>query len=63
MGAVVFRLQIQGLDSVSPEMLDFAGHLADLLAEDYARRMKETADEGSSVRTVLEREPTGTEHQ
>ena len=63
MGAVVFKLQIQGLELVSPELLDFAEHLADLLAEDCAQRMKEKADAGSSVCEVLEREPTGTEHR
>ena len=45
-----------------PELLDFAEHLADLLAEDCAQRMKEKADAGGSVCEVLEREPTGTEH-
>jgi hypothetical protein len=63
MGAVVFKLQIQGLESVSLELLDFAEHLADLLAKDYAQRMKEKADARSSVCEVLEREPTGTEYR
>ena len=63
MGEAAFRLEIQGLAPVSPELLEFAEHLAELLAEDYSRRMKESSDASSSVCAVLEREPTGTEHR
>ena len=63
MGEAAFRLEIQGLAPVSPELLEFAEHLAELLAEDYSRRLKESSDASGSVCTVLEREPTGAEHR
>ena len=62
MGEAAFRLEIQGLAPVSPELLEFAEHVSDLLAEDYSRRMKVSSDASSSVCAVLKREPTGTEH-
>jgi hypothetical protein len=48
---------------LSAEMLDFIDHLADLLAEEYAAALKEERDASSSLREVLEREPTRAEHR
>ena len=53
MGAVVFRLEIQGMNPVSSEMLEFAEHLADVLSEDDARIMKEKSDASGSVCEIL----------
>jgi hypothetical protein len=48
--------------ALSPEMIEFADHLAELLAAEFVRAMKEQGDEGGGVCEVLEREPAGAEH-
>lgn len=49
--------------ALSPEMVAFADHLAELLAAEFAAAMKEGADASSDLRPVLERESEGTEHR
>jgi hypothetical protein len=39
---------------LSSEMIEFADHLAELLAEEFVRAMKEASDEGGGLRKVLE---------
>lgn len=57
MGEPARKLEEFGEKALSPEMIAFADHLAELLAEEFVRAMKEGQDEGSSVRSILEREP------
>jgi hypothetical protein len=49
--------------ALSPEMVAFADHLAELLAAEFAAAMKEGADASSDLRPVLERESEGAEHR
>ena len=48
--------------ALSEEMIAFVDHLAELLAEEFVRAMKEDDDAGGGVCEVLEREPAGAEH-
>ena len=48
--------------ALSAEMIEFADHLAELLAAEFVRAMKEGDDAGGGVCQVFEREPAGTEH-
>jgi len=50
-------------EAISQEMLEFADHLAELLAEEFVRAMKEDSDASGGVCKVLERESAGTEHR
>jgi hypothetical protein len=56
MGEAARKLEEIEAQALSPEMIAFADHLAELLAEEFVRAMKENDDEGSSVRSVLKRE-------
>ena len=47
---------------LSDEMMAFADHLAELLAAEFVRAIREGNDESSGVREVLERESEGAEH-
>jgi hypothetical protein len=62
MGAAARLREGEGATLISDEMLQFIDHLAELLAEEYAAALKEERDAGSSVCTVLEREPARAEH-
>jgi len=48
---------------LSPEMMEFVDHLAELLAEEFAVAWKEGSDASSGVCEVLERAATGAEHR
>ncbi|MBK8998853.1 MAG: hypothetical protein IPM35_24285 [Myxococcales bacterium] len=49
--------------ALSEEMIAFVDHLAELLAAEFVRAMKEDDDAGGGVREVLEREPAGAKHR
>jgi hypothetical protein len=55
--------EAEGGQALSEEMVAFADHLAELLAEEFVRAMKEESDEGSGLCEVLERESAGAEHR
>lgn len=63
MGAPARAVKIpERYDALSDEMIEFADHLAELLAAEFVRAMKEGDNEGGGVCEVFEREPAGAEH-
>jgi hypothetical protein len=62
MGAVAKVRRAREGSPLTEEMREFIEHLAGLLAEEYAAALKEERDASSSVREVLEREPTRAKH-
>jgi len=53
-GAVAVAPADESTEVLSSEMVDFADHLAELLAEEFVRAMKEASDESCRVRQVFE---------
>jgi hypothetical protein len=62
-GAAAVAKKPESDGALSEEMIAFVDHLAELLAAEFVRAMKEDDDAGGGVREVLEREPAGAEHR
>jgi len=56
MGDAAVQLEVLGSGELSDGMIAFADHLAELLAAEFVRAMKEESDAGGGVCEVLERE-------